>query len=420
MVAWAWSAANGPFTWGDDADYRQQAENLVASRGWSSGTPAETEADPRLVSRRLPGYGLVLAAVRAVSPSQVWVGAVQSVLALGLAWGVFRVAARVGPVRWGPLAIGLVLTPSFWITAQVELSDLLFAALLFLAAERVVAFAERGRGRELAWANGLLGAAFLVKPVLLYFWPLALALTGWMLWRREARGLSLWPAAVAGLVPVLAVGLAIAHGAPTGHREVTSLQTQNLWQQNARRAMLRTGDESVYEATDARLAAIPDYTERQRATSDAAREAILARPLAYATVHLQGVATFVLDPGRHDLAIFFGLPVGTSGGMDAASRGSGSLARFLAGQSWPMVLVLVALTLWNVAVAVAFVAWVWRSDASVELRIWAFVLVAYLAFITGPVGSARYRLAVLPVVVLALPWVWEQVARRTRPASVTA
>jgi hypothetical protein len=179
--------------------------------------------------------------------------------------------------------------------------------------------------------------------------------------------------------------------------------------------MLRTGDEAVYESTDAVLAAIPDYADRQRQTAEAAREAILARAPAYAAVHLQGTAAFVLDPGRFDLALFFDLPVGSSGGMDAASRGAGPLARFLTGQPWPLALLLAALTLWNAAVAVAFLAWVWRGPAAPEVRVWAFVLAGYLAAVTGPVGSARYRLAVVPLVLLALPWAWDALRTRLRP-----
>lgn len=412
LAAWAWGAAAGPFDWGDNRDYVQQAENLAAGRGWSSGTKAETEADPRLASRRLPGYGAVLAGIRAVSPAQAWAGAVQSLLALALAWGLWRVAARIGPRRWVPLALGLVLTPAFWITAQVELSDLLFTALLFVATSRVVAFVEEGNGSDLARAHVVLGLAFLVKPVLLYAWPLTLGLTLWMLWRRGARGGALWPAALAGLIPLLALSLALAHEAQTGHREVTSLQTHNLWQENARRAMLRTGDEEAFLATSDRLAEVEGYAEQQEAREEAAREAILERPLAYAAVHLQGVASFVLDPGRFDLVTFVGGEAGPTGGMDASARGAGTLARFLAGQPWPLLLVLGLLVLWNVLAAVSFVAWAWRGGAAVEVRVWCALLVGYLAFVTGPVGSARYRLAVVPLVLVALPWAWARVTRR--------
>ena len=414
LAAWLWGAAHGPFDFGDTGDYLQQAENIAAGRLWSSGTPEATAADPRLVSRRLPGYGAFLGIVRLVSGSHVWLGLVQSVLGVVLAWVLWRAAVQIGPPRWRPLALGLALTPAAWIVAQAPMSDLPFALLLLVATERVVAYVREQHRRNLAWAHAALALAFLLKPVLLYFWPLALALTAWMLWRRGARGVRLWPAALAGLIPLLALGLSLGHGSQTGFREVTSLQTQNLWQQNARRAMLRTGDEAEYEATDARLAAIPDYADRQRQTADAARAAILSRPLAYAAVHMQGVAAFALDPGRYDLAVFFDLPVGSSGGMDAAARGLGPLASFLRTQPLPLALALALLLAWNALVAVAFLVWAWRGPAPLDVRVWAFVLVAYLAFVTGPVGAARYRLAVVPILLLALPWAWDALRTRLR------
>jgi len=211
---------------------------------------------------------------------------------------------------------------------------------------------------------------------------------------------------------MMALGLAAVHGAQTGHAEVTSLQTQNLWQQNARRAMLRTGDEAEYEATDARLAVIPEYADRQRQTADSAKAAIFARVRAYGLVHMQGMAAFALDPGRYDIALFFELPVGSTGAMDAASRGAGPLASFFASQPLPLALVLALLTLWNAAVAVAFLGWCWRGPASPEVRLWCFVVVAYIAFVTGPVGAARYRLAIMPILLLALPWAWDSLRSR--------
>ncbi|OZC02050.1 hypothetical protein [Rubricoccus marinus] len=430
-AAWTWGALAEPSGWGDTEDYTAQADNLLAGRGWSTDTPEATRDDPRLASRRLPGYGALLAPIRAVSRAPELLALVQSLLALGLAWGLWRVAARLGPDRWRPLALGIALAPAWWIAAQVPLADLPFAALLFVATERVVAFSERQRPRDLALVHVVLAAAFLLKPVLLYFWPVAASLTGWMLWRAQrtasgdaalASGLAAhasgargyWPVALAWLIPLLALGFAAAHGTQTGHAEVTSLQTQNLWQQNARRAMLRTGDEAEYEATDARLAVIPTYAERQRRTAATAKAAVFERPLAYAAVHMTGVAAFALDPGRYDLALFFELPVGSTGAMDAASRGAAPLARFLGNQPWPLALVLGLLTLWNAAVAVAFLVWCWRGPVSPEVRAWCFLLVAYVAFVTGPVGAARYRLAVVPILLLALPWAWDQFRSRFR------
>lgn len=418
-AAWAWAAFHPPASVGDDAQYVAQAENLEAGRPPYAGDWDAAPRDPARFSLRPPGYAAFLVAARTVSTSRTWLGAVQALLGVAtwaLVWVLLGVAG--GERRAGPLVAGLLATPATLVYPNLAMADTLFAFLFTVAFWRFAVFVRDGAARDLVTMHAVLAAALWVKPVVLYFWPLTLALSAWALWRTRARldaprrAVALWPALSALLVLASALGLARLHATWTGHPEVTSLQTQNLVQQNATRTLLRTGEAGLVDAAEAEAARIADYGARQEARQAWATDVILDRLGAYAAVHGTGVAAFVLDPGRFDLAVFFGLDT-EAGGMTAASRdGATGALGVLARQPPVLLAVLAALLVLNGLVALAFFAWLVWGRVPAEVRLGAFVFVGYLAAVTGPVGAARYRVTVAPIVVLALPWAWDVVRRR--------
>ena len=412
-VAWAVGVAAGPYVHTDVLEYLYQAENLEAGRPPFAGPWDATPRDPTSFTRRPPGYAAVLVALRAVTPAAWWLAAVQSALGVATWWMVWAMLARVGaPRRAGPLVAGLLATPATLVYAQMAMADTLFTALFTLAAWRFVAFVADGRSRDLAAFHGVLAAALWVKPVVLYLWPATLALAAWALWRRGRRGARLWPAALAGLVPLAALGLSLLNASWTGHREVTSMGVHNLVHQNAQRTLVRTGEAALHDRAEAEADRIADYGARQTHRQAWAARVILDRPAAYAAVHATGMAAFVFDPGRFDLALFLDLD-SPGGGMTAGSRSGPAGALAVLGRQPPALLaVLAALLALNAAVAVAFLAWLAWGAAPPEVRVLALVLVGYTVAVTGPVGSARYRMAVAPLVALALPWAWDALRSR--------
>ena len=431
-AAWALAAVHPPASVGDDAQYLAQAENLEAGRPPYAGEWDDTPRDPARYSLRPPGYAAFLVVVRVVSESRLWLAAVQAGMG-ALTWGLVWVLLGViqGKRRAGPLVAGLLATPATLIYPTLAMSDTLFALLFTVAFWRFAVFVRDGHARDLVAMHAVLAVALWVKPVVVYFWPFTLALSAWALWRRSRleggggldvprggapsaprRIVALWPAVTALLVFASALGVARLHATWTGYPEVTSLQTLNLVQQNAYRTLLRTGETDVYAPAEAAAARIDDYGARQDARQAWATGVILDRPLSYAAVHLTGVAAFVLDPGRFDLATALDLPPTEAGGMTAASReGAAGALSVLARQPPLLLAVLSALLVLNGLVAAAFFGWLVWGAVPVEVRVGAFVFVGYVAAVTGPVGAARYRMAVAPIVALALPWAWGVVRR---------
>jgi 4-amino-4-deoxy-L-arabinose transferase-like glycosyltransferase len=190
----------------DEREYLALARSVAAGRGFTYPPGHETGTAQQF--GRAPGYPLFLAAVgvpdQDVASTPVRVKVAQAFVGAAVVWLIGLIAGRALGSRGGiaAAAIAAVYPPLVWMCAYV-LSETLFslaalgtALVLDLAMQR--ARTHRGGGAGTVVAGLLAGTATLVRPVMLFFLPLALL---WMLRRRR-------PAlAIAFLVAALAVVL---------------------------------------------------------------------------------------------------------------------------------------------------------------------------------------------------------------------
>jgi 4-amino-4-deoxy-L-arabinose transferase-like glycosyltransferase len=190
----------------DEREYLALARNVAAGRGFTYQPGRETGTAQQF--GRAPGYPLFLAGVGVPghevesTPARVKIAqALAGALVVGL---IGLVALRAAGTRAAIAAssIAAVYPPLVWMCAYV-LSETLFSLLAIATAlvlDRAMdrARTHRAGGAGAIGAGLLAGAATLVRPVMLFFLPLALL---WLLRRRR-------PAlAIAFLVAALAVVL---------------------------------------------------------------------------------------------------------------------------------------------------------------------------------------------------------------------
>ena len=190
----------------DEREYLALARSVAAGRGFTYPPGHETGTAQQF--GRAPGYPLFLAAVgvpdQDVASTPVRVKVAQAFVGAAVVWLIGLIAGRALGSRGGIVAAAMaaLYPPLVWMCAYV-LSETLFslAALgtaLVLDLAMQLARTHRGGGAGTVVAGLLAGTATLVRPVMLFFLPLALL---WMLRRRR-------PAlAIAFLVAALAVVL---------------------------------------------------------------------------------------------------------------------------------------------------------------------------------------------------------------------
>lgn len=181
----------------DEREYLALAQGLAEGRGFVYDASRETGTAQQF--GRAPAYPLFLTIIGAgsgepsSSPARVKIA--QSIVGAMVIWLIGTIALRAagGIAGVAAAALAAVYPPLVWIGAYV-LSETLYSALALGAVvllDMAVARADkqgsaRAGGASALGAGLLSGIAILVRPVMLFFLPLAAA---W-LWRRGRRSLA--------------------------------------------------------------------------------------------------------------------------------------------------------------------------------------------------------------------------------------
>ena len=167
---------------GDEVQYWNYAWNLANHHVFSLAVPSPAPPEPD--AWRGPGYPAFLAACLALAPDQAgsatlaqWLQVLFSALLAPMA---IMLGRRFLPASWA-LAVGLLVAiwPHLIVFAGTFLSETLFAFSLLLAALAISSAFERGDARIALLAGVLVGLAWLVNPILMFFPPSLAALAAW-------------------------------------------------------------------------------------------------------------------------------------------------------------------------------------------------------------------------------------------------
>jgi hypothetical protein len=193
----------------DEREYLELATSLANGRGFTYDMASETGTAQRF--GRAPGYPAFLALAGAgrgvpdAAPTRVKIA--QSAVGAATVWLIGVLALRSMGPRPGvaAAAIAAVYPPLVWIPSYVfsetlfSLASLGAAFVLQIAVDRAGIERSSRRGGALALAAGVLsGAAILIRPVMLFFLPLA------ALWLLRRRRIPLLAALLAGTFAVVA------------------------------------------------------------------------------------------------------------------------------------------------------------------------------------------------------------------------
>lgn len=366
----------------DSHEYALAARNLADSGPLYAGELG-SETDPALYTRRPPLYPLLVLLPLLMTPSGAAVALVQIALTFAGAWLVWRILSSLrieGRLRRAALGIYL-LYPAQIIYSQAVMAEILLQFLFLLALYALIRFLDTERVHWLVLMNVALALAPLCKPIALYFWIPNLGFQIWLGFRYNRRSLILL-----GLIPLLSVSLwSYRNQLRTGHYHFSSIVTQYMRYTTPRELREEVAEGELGQEVDA------SWRGYWRSRIENWPRLMPA--------HIRGAALFLVDPGRFDFYLFFGLEQDVSGLRFLRADTSQRWAQ-LSGIPAGILVSLAALAALNMAIAVAFPGFLALRRIPPEIRLFMGLVVSYHCLAVGTVGFSRYRLAVEPYLII--------------------
>ncbi len=399
---------------GDSPQYDCLAQTLAA--GGSYECPEVAEFSSVL---RPPGYPLIIAACYAVFGAGGWLAAIcLNIPALMLLYiGLLRLLQAAGAPaasRWAALVI--VAEPLMLLYSKELVPEPIFTALLVWSAVLVL----RGGLKQMVFGAVLLGIATLVKPVGLYLvilWAL------FVLWRRRSL--------IAPLLLVVVFGAAIAPWLLFVHSKTdswtfTSTQSKNLGVGHTSYVRAEVEGLTYFEAhiavqeeIERRAQNLPrrDYKSMDSLWAAYAGEYLSAHPFVYAKTILKGMAITIYDPGRLVLKRTLHGDDSSELGLTNIIATEGLWGAFmrLFTQEPVMAVVLLFNLLLMVLLTLAVLAGLktfWLRNRTV--MIFTGMTLMYLWVLGGPNGYARFRLYLMPFLLVIASYGFEWLLSRRR------
>lgn len=385
----------------DSYDYLFQAENLRESGSFYAWDMKET-IKPDYFTKRTPGYAVLLY----LTGSYEWlILLLQNIMSVCVWWLVFQMLLRKKmnekKAAWLILLV-LLFQSNTLIYANSIISEIPFQLALIGGFWFLFEDIEKPSNGQWLWAVFCFSVALLIKPVMLYFW---LPLLGYAAVRaiQRKRVQILWPVFV---LPMVVLLWSVHNQHVTGWAHYTSVSTVNLKDYNTR-LMLESkygfeyADE-VIGGINARADTCSSYEMRNRYIQDTCKSLILANREAYAKVHLKGMLAMLLDPGRYDYVNFFGIEEEDADGlMYKLARGDfRGMWQTIIAQPFVVVFFFFFNLIGAGLLLHASLYGLKALSKDTMLVILLMLVIGYFWVLTGPVGTARYKSAILPLMVI--------------------
>ncbi len=398
----------------DAAEYEQLAANLVQYRVFSQDAAPPFRAE----LFRTPGYPIFLTPFHAAfrDPTLAIVIA-QFLLSLLLLWAVYQLASEIGLDRKTAViaAFLVAVSPNLAFLSTKIVTETIFTLLLAVCLLLFNRYRRAARITDLVGAGLCSGLLVLIRPIAMFF---PLVLVGYAVFRMARTRKFTWYQPLVPLVCALVVVLPwiTRNGRLTGRYIISTAGEHNLFLYNAATVVAAERNMTLAQARDAmRHEALETFgtldttneAEFWQRLGTIARHHVLRYPLAAAKVQALGfTANFASPISIQPLMIHSG--AGLFGQAHLFQRAVGLLSR---GQvkaavrlAWNerlgrlgvfAAVVLIGSSLFLLILIVFGLIGLFHKSGRGLL--WLLLPVCYFTMLTGPVGEARFRAPVEPI-----------------------
>ncbi len=390
----------------DSDEYLKMAENVIQHFTFYDGkfiSPLREE----LYSLRPPLYGIFILITSFGMKWPFLTLFVQNVLSLILWINVAGFVKKYSSTKhvylW--IFLTLVLFPTQLILVNQYMADFLLEFIFLMAFFSFLHYTEKRNIKYWYWFNILLALGVLTKPVLLFFWLPVLGFT--LYFFIKDRNWQLWLAIV--LLPLVILSWSYRNYRETGVFEYTSLTHQLALEANVQQIYLsKYGNGYARPAFDSlrrHAAEIPVYSERIAFIHGIERSVVSENPLTFVLLNIKGSVNSLLNPGRVDINIFFKIKPEKEAGFFNGFIGKGiaGILEYFSTLNLALISFLAVSALYQLILLIGFVySLVYGTQLSPTTKMYILICSLYALAVPGIIGYARFKLLILPFLVMGL------------------
>lgn len=398
LGAFCYRATIGPAETPDSTEYMLCAQNAANGLGFQANVPGEPFQE-ELVSRRPMGYPIL---IYLLGQSKTATIAIQTVFSLATILLCFAFLKReTNSTQALNLALaGFLATPAQVIYSTSMMSEIPFQFFLTATFISIYMFFNTRISLWAICSAIALSIGFLIKPVLFPFAFLYLIIGATYVIRSKRFKLIPIP-----LIPVIVIfAIAYHNYVLTNTFEVSSIKSQNLLDVNAALVLNQAiGSEEASETIDSLETVaeqIKDYSLRQKFRQDQAISIFMKYPFITAYQYGKGMLLFLMDPGRFDLATYFGLDTNKGFMYTMASQDKNAIAAVFSTMPIGLWVLLFIVFAFNIAKIALFIYFLRSKAVAISLKIVLSTGILYIMAVSGPLGVSRYALPVVPMLLI--------------------
>ncbi|WP_165876077.1 glycosyltransferase family protein [Mariniflexile fucanivorans] len=351
-------------------------------------------------TKRPPVYGLFVLVFSFFTQSKVLVLLAQNILSIISILLTIRIFNKHfnNTTKNKIFLILIAVSISQFIYANYLMSEIL---LQFLVIVLCYSFQNTLAKKSLWWLFGfqlIIILLFLTKPVFYLFVIPNVFICLWL-----SKHIS--KASFFSLVPIIALVMYMSWNKErTGHFEFSSIQNLALKNYNLLYFQTNKYNEDyalkINEKINKEIAQLDSYKEKQQAIKLLSTQYIKKDLFSYAWFHLKGSLRMFIDPGRFDLYNFFNFSNKNEVGFLAHINSNGVTGAFNYFKKQPFIIILLLpiILIFNLLKLYGFCRfWITNYKIAPPVLWFAFFIIIYITFLTGPLAASRFLVPLLPL-----------------------
>ena len=213
-------------------------------------------------------------------------------------------------------------------------------------------------------------------------------------------------------MPLTVLAWSVRNEHKTGYFHFSSIKMIGILDLNAGGVLaLQYGEKKGYDIECKILQQsdrIKSYPEKCEYILTQSSEIIKAKPLLYSICHIKGMLNFMLATGRYDSKMFFGdHPDEYEISLISEIKKQGvvnGLKYYCSIINSQYLLLTVLSILFNLLVLLSIILFVFDKSFPALSKCFILLIIFYSVIISGPGGLTRYKVPILPYLVLTLPF----------------